>query len=172
MNTEADHSDRRLREALAALPDRREPGRDLWPALAARLPARAAPAPRPVRARRRRPAWLFAAAAGLAVVLLVPALLQPPPPTAQSVGAADDPALLLLDAYAAVLAAESGASGTDAVLLPAGDAEIRGAARELDQATASLAAALRSEPDSQLLRRLLHQTLQQRAALARQAIDA
>ncbi|MDZ3823438.1 MAG: hypothetical protein U0S76_07525 [Pseudoxanthomonas sp.] len=172
MTIEADPGHPRLREALAALPERREPARDLWPDIAARLPARAAPASRPMPARMRRWPWLFAAAASLAVVLLVPALLRPPVPTGQSAAMADDPALLLLDAYATVLAAETAAGASDAVLMPAGHAGIRGAVRELDQATAALAAALRSEPDSQLLRRLLHQTLQQRAALARQALDA
>mgnify|MGYP000988849135 CR=1 FL=1 len=72
MTIEADPGHPRLREALAALPERREPARDLWPDIAARLPARAAPASRPMPARMRRWPWLFAAAASLAVVLLVP----------------------------------------------------------------------------------------------------
>lgn len=170
-----DPRDLRLRQALAGLPARREPGRDLWPAIAARLPARggaAALAPARRRGWMRAP-WL-ALAAGLAVLLLVPAVLRPPAPPLPAGGmplAALDPAPALLQAYGEVLASEAtGAHG--GVLLGAGDGARRAAARELDQATAVLAAALRNEPESQLLRRLLHQTLQQRAALARQSLDA
>lgn len=170
MNTTTnDPREPRLEAALASLPRRREPGRDLWPDIAARLPARDQRAPA-VTAGRRRFRGL-ALAAGLAAALLVRVLLQTDPsgqvPARENV-LANDPAQTLIEAYADVLAAETEAGSVGLALWEGGDAARRAAVRELDTVTAALASALRSEPDSQLLRRLLHQTLQQRAALARQ----
>ncbi|MBX3725849.1 MAG: hypothetical protein KF823_08025 [Xanthomonadales bacterium] len=158
-----------LQRALESLPRRREPGRDLWPDIAGRLPPRDLPAS--PAATRRRGVWKLALAAGLAAALLVRVLLQThpftPTPDPQAF-LANDPAQALIEAYADVLAAETEAGSVGVALWEGGDATRRAAVRELDTVTAALAAALRSEPDSQLLRRLLHQTLQQRAALARQ----
>lgn len=88
-------------------------------------------------------------------------------------GMPGDPATVLLDAWTQVLASErdAGSQWPRQLSLPGG-AERIAARRELDASLTELAAALRISPESQLLRRLMHQTLQQRAALALTALQA
>lgn len=84
-----------------------------------------------------------------------------------------DAATVLLEAWTQVLASERDVAPQWAhqLSLPGG-AERIAARRELDASLTELAAALRISPESQLLRRLMHQTLQQRAALALTALQA
>ena len=88
-------------------------------------------------------------------------------------GTAGDSATVLLDAWTQVLASEreGGSQWAQQLALPGG-AERIAARRELDASLTQLAAALRLAPESQLLRRLMHQTLQQRASLALTALQA
>lgn len=167
------NDDFELRRRLGALAGDRLPVGDLWPGIEARL------APR--RSRRTVPAWSYALAAGvmLAIGIAVLPRLDTSSQAHESaaVEAADaraaDPADGLLAAYAQVLAAEQ-TEGAELAhrMSAAGSAERLAAARELDASLAQLAAALRVEPGSQLLRRLMHQTLQQRAALTLEALGA
>jgi hypothetical protein len=169
-----------LRRQLRDLAQDRPPPRDLWPQIAAALPQRRQRS----GWRRPRPA-LWAMAAGLVVALglvLVPAPVSDPLPVTASAGVASpgvlldaqgDSADVLLTAYDQVLSAERDWRGLDrATLAVPGARERVAAARELDASLAQLAAALRIAPESQLLRRLMHQTLQQRTALTHDSFAA
>jgi hypothetical protein len=171
--------DLRLRRQLRALAQDRPPQRDLWPQIAAALP------PRRPRASWRRPGpALWALAAGMVVAIglaLVPLPVADPDqlPTVAAMAAADraddapDSVDVLLSAYDQVLAAERDWRDRRPLPLATPGAQERvAAARELDASLATLAAALRLEPQSQLLRRLMHQTLQQRTALIQDSFAA
>lgn len=164
-----------LRRRLRGLAGGRPPPVDLWPALAARLPARRS-------SSGRRPPWPWALAAALvmalATVWLLPGSQEPvvgsagvvhenPMPAAAPV--AVDEADILLAAYSQILVfeAEQAPQQWQWQLARPGARERMAASRELDASLRELAAALRIEPQSQLLRRLLHQTLSQRIALSR-----
>jgi len=77
-------ADARLDARLGSLPLEVEPGRDLWPGIAARIEASAAP----VAAPARRPAWMWQAAAAVILVagssLLTASLLDRKAPASQS----------------------------------------------------------------------------------------
>ena len=168
-----------LRHALKGLRQDRAPINDVWPGIEARVSAL------PVRGhgaagnRTARYGWAGALAAGivLAIGLVVaPSLNRTtshPIPLAGAPNAATDPAETVLAAYADLLTTErtQPVRWADQLTLPGG-ADRMAAARELDASLAELAAALRIEPHSQLLRRLMHQTLQQRAALTLDALNA
>lgn len=172
-----ERDDMALRARLASLARERQPARDLWPSIAAGLEARATlPAAAripPARPRRTPMRWFGAGlaacvAAALIVVMAAP-WSHPPAPTPLNppVATSADSSLVLINAYADVLdLARHNELDTWLVGQPGGR-ERMAAARELDTSMAGLAAALRLEPESQLLRRLLHQTLQQRIALMR-----
>jgi hypothetical protein len=171
--------DLQLRRQLRALAQDRPPQRDLWPQIAAALPP-----PRPRKAWRRPGPALWALAAGMVVavgLMLVPAPVADPEPVGvvaapaapDTPDVAPDSAGVLLAAYDEVLAAERDWRGAPGSPLAAPGAQERvAAARELDASLAQLAAALRLEPQSQLLRRLMHQTLQQRTALTQDSFAA
>jgi len=183
-----------LREA-AALPPAREPARDLWDGIAARLreeepgeqPGRAAPHPPPPdgnlppRAARRpgaRPGWAWsgwlAAAACLALVLLTRA------PNGGTGHAAPRPAEPLLaatlrdlesgsrQAQAEYLAALRGVEADAAVPTTDGLA-IASGLQTIDAALAQTRAALESEPGNPLLTRLLASGYAERIDLLRRA---
>lgn len=161
-----------LRRELRGLRVDRSPGRDLWPEIRVRLPARRAARS---GAATRRWGVALAACAVLAVAALVSVRMTTGPdaePIAVQTDAAAgsahqlDAADTLLTAYSELLALEGATFDRlpQRVALP-GVAERMAAARELDASLAGLANALRVEPESQLLRRLMHQTLQQRLAL-------
>lgn len=166
-----------LRRDLRALRVDSAPTADLWPGIEARIRLASASAHR--SQPRVRVAWLGAIAAGLLValgLLTIPNLQMPRQhiPVVTSVPTpAMDSADTVLTAYTEVLAAEQaqGAQWQRQLTLPGGPDRIA-AARELDVSLAKMAAALRVDPQSQLLRRLMHQTLQQRAALTLDALDA
>jgi hypothetical protein len=172
MNETSD--DLQLRRQLRALAQDRPPRRDLWPAIAAALPAQR----RSARWRRPGPALSALAAGtvlalGLALVPLPVADRAPPSNLDTPAAPAPDSAQVLLTAYDQVLAAERDWRRQQPPPATApGALERIAAARELDASLAQLAAALRIEPQSQLLRRLMHQTLQQRTALTRDSFAA
>lgn len=183
-----DENDLELRRRLRRLAEPREPARDLWPGIAAALPgagtqrgplrypaatfARSAPRP-------QRWAWATAAVVVLGLGLLLAPRLADPPPAPDTLAATapmaapEDAVGTLLEAYHLVLVSErEGRLDDPGQLTAPGAVERIAAAREIDVSLARMAAALRLQPDSQLLRRLMHQTLQQRADLARAAFNA
>ncbi|MFB9067929.1 hypothetical protein [Pseudofulvimonas gallinarii] len=172
-----DELDLDLRRRLRGLAEDRPLPVDLWPAIEARLPATAPASP-------VRPAWTWAAAAAL-VMAVAAAWLLPlrngPDPALQPLVQAEparslhaDDADTLLRAYDEILAFEAGlpALHWQHQLGRPGGRERLAARRELDASLRELAAALRIEPGSQLLRRLMHQTLGQRVAISRDAWTA
>ncbi len=170
-----DFDDLPLRRDLRALRTDIASAVDLWPGIEARI--RLAPAR---RSSRGRPiAWLAGVAAAVLVAFGMVMTLDrhdamPTVAATTDAGApAADAADTVLSAYALVLAAEQaqGAQWQQQLSLPGGIDRVA-AARELDISLAKMAAALRIDPQSQLLRRLMHQTLQQRAALSLDAFDA
>ena len=169
MDNDLDHE---LRRRLRGLAVERPLSVDLWPAIAAKLPTvSTASPPRPFRP------WALAAVLVMAVAAawLVPIGLWPAPgqPTLVQVSpeptATVDDAETLLHAYEQILAFEAGlpAQQWQRRLAQPGARERLAASRELDASLRDLAAALRIEPRSQLLLRLLHQTLGQRIAISR-----
>lgn len=167
-----DIDDLSLRRDLRGLRVDIRPTANLWPGIEGRIIA----ARHQHRGRRRtRLAWLGSMAAGLFVVLGLIGLPGLDRPSTVSPDGGDaitevtpaDAADTVLDAYAHILATEqTQAAQRQHRLSRPGGRDRQAAARELDVSLANMAAALRLDPHSQLLRRLMHQTLQQRAALA------
>lgn len=174
-----------LRRALRALKQDQAPARDLWTGIESRLQPRVATHPR--RRQWPRAGWqALAAAVVLAFGLaLVPGLIHRNDGDSTLAGsassssgdtgtAAQDTVTVLLTAYDEVLAAEQaeGTAWAGQLIAQPGGADRIAAQRELDASLAQLAAALRLAPESQLLRRLMHQTLQRRAAITLTALPA
>ena len=165
-----------LRRDLRALRVDSAPAGNLWPGIEARI---AASDSHSRQRRGKRVAWLGTIAAAVLVALGITTApwLHTPPTTGEAdvidVAASPDSADTVLTAYAQLLAAEQaqGAQWQRRLALPGGRDRMA-AARELDVSLANMAAALRIDPRSQLLRRLMHQTLQQRAALTLDALAA
>ena len=164
-----------LHRGLRGLPREREPGRDLWPGIAARIaaaPAAAAPASSP----QRRPAgggWLALAASLLFAVLLAPALWQDrraPQPAAPPAGVADAlPAARSLQLQADALTLEYvaaldqlGGQQLPPALAPA--------LTELDSSATQIRAALRQDPGALYLLSQLRRTYDQRLRLTQLAL--
>lgn len=158
-----------LRRRLRGLAVDQPPEDDLWPGIESRLAPRSR--------RRQRRLWSLAAAVMLSLGLLWSLQTIAPErnvdlPRAHMVGP-EDAADTLLTAWSQVLTIER----EQAQVRP-GDYDVAGidermaAVRELDASLAQLASALLLEPESQLLRRLMHQTLQQRIALSRAPLTA
>lgn len=171
MTVHGDAAGRRLDEALAGLSKSLEPGRDLWPAIEARLE------PRESRAGR---AWLWAAAAGVLLIvgssLMTATLLQ-----READRVAQQPPARSEPAYAPV------AFGPGYTLDPAYDAARRDLLRtlsarierlppdarrqleknlsELRRASAEINAALELSPGDPLLEELLINTYQDELAV-------
>jgi hypothetical protein len=160
-----------LRRRLRQLPREREPARDLWRGIEARLDATAAPG-RPVR----RP-WIlagFAAAASIALALAV--LLRPDAPLpAPPVGIVATPPSVApgtsrfvrreADALTIEYRIAIGAFA-DAPLPPA----LQAAATELDASAQQLRTALREQPDAPYLLDRLRRTYDQRLKLTQRAV--
>ena len=159
-----------LRRELRALRTDRPTGRDLWPDIASRLDERTANgSPGLLHWSNALVACAVLAVAAAVVFRAVrPDVADVPAQT--GIVAADtsgvDSADTLLVAYSQILALENaGLPNDDSRWVAPGQVERVAAARELDASLVGLAKALRVEPESQLLRRLMHQTLQQRLAL-------
>lgn len=167
-----------LRHALKALRQDRPPINDLWSGIEARLSILPAGRREPARRAIQHRWWTGALAACVllaAGLIVAPSLNRAPGdrPWLVETRDDDDSVHTLLAAYTDILAAEQalGTRWADQLAVPGGADRIA-ATRELDASLTQLAAALRLEPQSQLLRRLMHQTLQQRAALTLDALDA
>ena len=167
-----------LRRRLQTLKVERQPKRDLWPDIAARLEA---PAWQPVRAPRRV-MLPYAAAAAVALTVVAGVWLashlksmvdaRAPAPVASAPASSSDMPALLRGEALALEASYDGAIasvGGERSLLTQGAAppELEAAARELDAATAQLHEALATEPDAKYLVELLKRTQERRLALAK-----
>lgn len=157
-----------LESAAAQLPREREPARDLWPGIEARIGARG----------RIPPA--LAAAAAVAALALAAWLALPERP-------APGPALPVAKVPDIRPTAQESAAGVDrayrdAVLAVAGDAEldslpaearqgVRAELARIDEAQRSIHRALRSDPDSAHLVALLVSTHEQRLNLVQRLAD-
>lgn len=164
-----------LRRDLRALRVDSAPTGDLWPGIQARIALATA---HRRRSRRVSVAWLGTIAAAVIAALGMTVLMPTHDPmtgdaTVATVASATDGADTVLAAYDQLLVAEQSqaAQWQRRLSLPGGRDRLA-AARELDVSLANMAAALRIDPHSQLLRRLMHQTLQQRAALTLDALTA
>ncbi|WP_240126684.1 hypothetical protein [Thermomonas alba] len=175
-----------LRLALRGLRREIDPGRDLWPEIAARLQAQGAtPPPTRLRSHRRGWQWPLALAASLALALGLAWQLRPgvtvgsgspqsatqaPMPAASTIAVAADThaalppeAALLTRHYEAALA-EIGLRQVPVSWQPGMQA--------LDRSAEQIRQALREQPDSRLLLERLRQTYARRIALARRALYA
>jgi hypothetical protein len=180
--------DARLRE----LPSEVEPGRDLWPGIAARLEQADAPLQRVTRG----PAWAWQVAAALVLVagssLLTASLLDRSPPTGQFAGqSASQPASQpsraapdLAQGGASVLPAAFGPTGRldgeylaareqltrmleerIAVMPPSARAKLEFNLGEMRRAADEINAALAAQPGDPLLEELLLKTYQDELAM-------
>jgi hypothetical protein len=166
-------SDFELRRALKDLPRERDPRADLWPGIAARLGAQAAPVATP--ARRPAPRWI-AIAATVTVALGATWLglrTQGPSDTRQvrdgsgwSLAQAD----AMAESYRGAMAASLGGEHRAELARYLASPDVLAAERELDAAQRELQQALRADPNSVYLLDLLRQTHEQRARLYRPAL--
>ena len=161
-----------LRMALRGLRQDIEPGRDLWPGIAARieaLPQQAAPAAR-ARGRWLWPVSMAASmllAAGLAWQLRPPA---PEPPVRQAQQAtAGVPSLVQREADAMTAQYRSALREFEVGTV---HASWQPGLETLDRSATEIRAALRVNPDSRLLLEQLRQTYSRRLALSRRALHA
>lgn len=162
-----------------------EPGRDLWPGIAARLEQQAAAPPQLVT---RRPAWAWQAAAALVLVagssLLTASLLDRSPPAGQSASQASRVAPDLAQGGASVLPAAFGPTGRldgeyllareqltrmlderIAIMPPSARAKLEFNLGEMRRAADEINAALAAQPGDPLLEELLLKTYQDELAV-------
>jgi hypothetical protein len=166
--------DFQLRRHLRNLPHEREPGRELWSGIEARI-ATTSPARR-TRAARRWFGLALAAAASLTLAiatLLRPELLPLPGGNGASSGVAGvsndrpAPSALRFEADAMTIEYRTALDGfTAAPLSPA----LQAAATELDASAAQLREALRAQPDATYLLDRLRHTYDQRLKLTQRAV--
>ena len=161
------HDELDLLRRLKQLPREREPQRDLWAGIAARIDAQ------PVQARRASRSWMaagFALAATLAVVVVF-ATRQPTAPAAPAVVSqpAKNPGAQLVRLQADALALEYTVAleAFEGEPLPR---EFRAAAVELDDSARRIRSALRQEPDAVYLLERLRHTYDQRLKLSQRAL--
>lgn len=162
-----------------------EPGRDLWPGIAARLEQQAAV---PLRRVTRQPAWAWQAAAALVLVagssLLTASLLDRSPPAGQSASQPSRAAPDLAQGGASVLPAAFGPAGRlDSEYLvareqltrmlderianmpPSARAKLEFNLGEMRRAADEINAALAAQPGDPLLEELLLKTYQDELAV-------
>jgi hypothetical protein len=161
------HDELDLLRRLRQLPREREPQRDLWTGIAARIDAQ------PVLASRTPRRWMaagFALAATLAVVAVM-ATRQPSAPVAPAVVSqpAKNPGAQLVRLQADALALEYTVAleAFEGAPLPR---EFRAAAVELDDSARRIRSALRQEPDAVYLLERLRHTYDQRLKLSQRAL--
>ena len=160
-----------LRRRLHGLPRDIEPSRDLWPGIAARLPPRAARAPR----RSRRP-WFagMAIAACLCVAVGVAYTLRPAVsvdhgPAPVTAAAPDDARhdLLVREADAMTLEYEAALRQFEGAAMPAA---LRPALATLDRSALEIRGALADDPDAVFLLEQLRRTYARRVTLTQRAV--
>lgn len=145
-----------LRQGLRGLPRERMPSRDLWPAIAAARPRRAA-------------RWLpLALAASLAVLMLGGGLGMLGRGPDLSTGNTA-PTLVRLDREAEAMLSQyqSHVLAMPAAAMPAA---LQPAAAQLDDSVASVLDALVAHPDSRLLLKQLHFALERRMRLTQRVV--
>ena len=149
-----------LRWQLRQLPREIEPGRDLWPGIAAAIEHR--PAPR----RGSRPAWTFLAMA--ASVVLAAGLFWKTRPAEPATPGSDSAALVvasesraITDEYQAALRQYKGAPIPDSLQPSLG---------ELDQSVAQIQRAIAADPHSVYLLEQLRKTYSRRLELTQRAV--
>jgi hypothetical protein len=175
------NDDLELRRALRALDRERNPGRDLWPDIAATIQAgtlRQAPA-HPVRSSTRRHLLPLAMAASalLAAVVLWPSVLDAPQPTVAEVNRAEREAApvaglgeahgerMLRQVDALSIEFRVALAQLEGPLPPA----LRPAARDLRDSELALRDALREQPQSRFLLDQLRRTYEQQLRLSQLA---
>lgn len=150
-------NDESLRFRLRQLPERIEPPRDLWPGIAARLPARTA---RPAR----KPRWpvLMAMAACLCLAVGVAAWLRP--------AAAPAPGLQarLVQLEVEALTREYEAAMAEMAVVPVPE-PLAPALATLDESAGEIRQALEAQPGSTRLLEQLKRTYSRRLALTQRA---
>jgi hypothetical protein len=177
--------DAQLEARLRELPSDVEPGRDLWPGIAARLEQQVAAPPQRVT---RRPAWAWQAAAALVLVagssLLTASLLDRSPPAGQSASQPSRAAPDRAQGGASVLPAAFGPTGRldseylvareqltrmleerIAVMPPSARAKLEFNLGEMRRAADEINAALAAQPGDPLLEELLLKTYQDELAV-------
>lgn len=153
-----------LRWRLRQLPREREPGRDLWPGIAARvataspLQARSHPAPR----------WIWAVAAAASLALAVGLVLrQELPFGAPNAVANQSQDALLRQADALSTEYRAALSQFDGAVLPD---PIEPTLRELDSSAEQIRTALHADPDAVFLLDQLRRTYARRLELTQRAL--
>ncbi|GAB2508609.1 hypothetical protein GCM10027084_24890 [Pseudoxanthomonas sangjuensis] len=174
MNTN-ESGDDLLRWQLRGLRRDLEPGRDLWPDIAARI----ATAPQAAKARRARPAWLPMALAASLLLAFGAFWRFGPAPSAPSVPAtAASSGNHVIQIEAAALSRQYQGALVELVQsgTPTARAEdesgIAAAIHDLDRSAAQIRAALERSPDSRFLLERLRRTYARRLALTQRAILA
>jgi len=171
MNTN-ESGDDLLRWQLRGLRRDLEPGRDLWPDIAARI----ATAPQAAKARRARPAWLPMALAASLLLAFGAFWRFGPAPSVPATAASPGNHVIQIEA-AALSRQYQGAlvelvqSGTPTARVE-DESGIAAAIRDLDRSAAQIRAALERSPDSRFLLERLRRTYARRLALTQRAILA
>lgn len=164
MNEQHDIGEASLRMALQALRQDVEPGRDLWPGIAAKL------TPQPVAARSSRRIWPFAMAASMLLALGL--VRQNGPEQARPVAvAAPGPAAAPMDSEAEALTLHYQAALREIDARPA-PASWQPGLEALDHGAQQVLAALHHSPQSPQLLEQLRQIYARRLALSRRALFA
>lgn len=164
-----DDGDAALRLALRGLRQEREPGRDLWPGVEARihaLPQAVAPV-----AQHKRWAWPLAMAASMLLSAGLAWQMRPGDAPAP-VQPTDDPVVAtLVQREASTLTVQYQAALRELEFQPA-PANWQPGLEALDRSATEIRSALQQNPDSRLLLERLRETYTRRLALSRRALYA
>ena len=164
-----DSGDAALRLALRGLRQDRDPGRDLWPGIEARI--RALPqSSTPVAARRRWP-WPVAMAASMLLSAGLAWQMRPAEAPMAARQADVRVAATLVQREAGTLTVQYQAALRELDVQPA-PASWQPGLEALDRSAAEIRSALQQNPDSRLLLERLRETYTRRLALSRRALYA
>ena len=164
-----DSGDAALRLALRGLRQDRDPGRDLWPGIEARIHA-LPQASAPVAANRR---WAWPLAMAASMLLSAGLAWQMRPAEAPMVARQADVrvAATLVQREAGTLTVQYQAALRELDVQPA-PASWQPGLEALDRSAAEIRSALQQNPDSRLLLERLRETYTRRLALSRRALYA
>ena len=164
-----DGGDAALRLALRGLRQDRDPGRDLWPGIEARihaLPQASVPVSPP-----RRWAWPLAMAASMLLSAGLAWQMRPAEAPAAAPAAGQAVATTLVQREATTLTVQYQAALRELEFQPA-SANWQPGLEALDRSAAEIRSALQQNPDSRLLLERLRETYTRRLALSRRALYA
>ena len=164
-----DGGDAALRLALRGLRQDRDPGRDLWPGIEARihaLPQASVPVSPP-----RRWAWPLAMAASMLLSAGLAWQMRPAEAPAAAPAAGQAVATTLVQREATTLTVQYQAALRELEFQPA-PANWQPGLDALDRSAAEIRSALQQNPDSRLLLERLRETYTRRLALSRRALYA